>query len=117
MTEDWVEDIDKSLERFFSVEEVLPLTSKLFTGTNPIEKSISVQFVGNTVGKTNSCELVVVKALKVEGKMNLFAIYPIGATMQDGGKRTRSNVVTSHLWSKFKIKNKKLKNKINKNKK
>ena len=86
MTEDRVEDIDESLERFFSVEKVLPLISKLFTGTNPVGKSISVQFAGNTVGKTNSCKLVIVEVLKVEGKMNLFAIYPIGTIMQDGGK-------------------------------
>jgi len=32
--------------------------------------------------------------LKVGGKMNLFAIFPIGATIQDGGKRKRSDVVT-----------------------
>jgi len=86
MTKDRVEDINESLKRFFSVEKVLPLTSKLFTGTNPIGKSIPMQFAENTVGKTNSCELVIVEVLKVEGKMNLFAIYPIGATMQDGGK-------------------------------
>jgi len=33
----------------------------------------------------------VVKELKVEGKNNLFAIFPIDATMQDGGKRKRSD--------------------------
>ena len=32
-----------------------------------------------------------VEKLKVEGKINLFAIFPIGATMQDGGKRKRSD--------------------------
>jgi len=31
-----------------------------------------------------------VKELMVEGKKNLFAIFPIGTTMQDGGKRKRS---------------------------
>jgi len=30
--------------------------------------------------------------LKVGGKMNLFAVFPIGATIQDGGKRKRSDV-------------------------
>jgi len=29
--------------------------------------------------------------LKAVEKMNLFAIFPIGATMQDGGKRKRSD--------------------------
>ena len=35
-----------------------------------------------------------VKELKVEEKFNLFAIFPIGTTMQDGGKRKRSNMTT-----------------------
>jgi len=30
--------------------------------------------------------------LSVEGEMNLFAVFPIGATIQDGGKRKRSIV-------------------------
>jgi len=34
----------------------------------------------------------VVEELKVEGKNNLFAIFPIGTTMQDGDKRKRSDV-------------------------
>ena len=43
------------------------------------------------VGKTNSCELDVIEELKVEEKMNLFAVFPIDTTMQDGGKRKRSD--------------------------
>jgi len=35
--------------------------------------------------------LVIVEELKVEGKKNLFAIFPIGTTIQDSGKRKRSN--------------------------
>ena len=31
-----------------------------------------------------------VEELKVEGKNNLFTIFPIDATMQDGGKRKRN---------------------------
>ena len=39
------------------------------------------------VGKRfESVELVIVEELKVEER-NLFAIFPIGATIQDGGKR------------------------------
>ena len=39
------------------------------------------------VGKRfESVELVIVEELKVEEK-NLFTIFPIGATIQDGGKR------------------------------
>jgi len=30
-----------------------------------------------------------VEELKVEGKNSLFTIFPIGTTMQDGGKRKR----------------------------
>jgi len=90
MIEEWVEDIKESLERFFSVEEVLPLTSKLFTGMNPVGMSISMWFVGNMVGKTNSCKLDVFEELKAVEKMNLFTIFLIDTTMQDGGKRKRS---------------------------
>ena len=32
-----------------------------------------------------------VEELKVEEKINLFTIFPIGTTMQDSGKRKRSN--------------------------
>jgi len=48
--------------------------------------------VGNTVGKENCCKLDVIVKLKVGGKLNLFAIFPIGATMQDDGKRKRSDL-------------------------
>jgi len=81
MIEDQVENIEESLEKFFSVEEVLPLTSKLLTGTNPVGISIPMQFEDSTVGKTNSCKLDIIEELKVEERMNLFAIFPIGTTM------------------------------------
>jgi len=32
-----------------------------------------------------------VEKLKVEGKNSLFAIFPIDATMQDGGKRKKKD--------------------------
>jgi len=92
MIEDRVKDIEESLEKFFSVEEVLPLTSKPLTGTNPVRMSILVQFEDSTVGKTNSCKLDVIEELKVKERKNLFAVFPIGAIMQDGGKRKRSDV-------------------------
>jgi len=56
--------------------------------------SIPVQFEDNTVGKTNSCELDVIEELKVEERKNLFTVFPIGTTMQDGGKRKRSGDTT-----------------------
>jgi len=43
------------------------------------------------VGKTDSCELDMFEELKAVEKMNLFTIFPIGTTMQDGGKRKRSD--------------------------
>jgi len=49
--------------------------------------------VGNMVGKVNCCELDMIVELKVGGKLNLFAISPIGAIMQDGGERKRSDVL------------------------
>ena len=51
------------------------------------------------VGKRfESCEIDVVEELR-EGKGVLFAIFPIGATMQDGGKRKRSVGHISWSWS------------------
>ena len=80
--EDAIED---SLERLRAVVGVLPLTSQLLTGSCPVELSIPVPFEGNTVGNAEACDLGV-EELKVEER-NLFAIFPIGATIQDGGKR------------------------------
>jgi len=45
--------------------------------------------------------------LKDKGKMNLFADFPIGATIQDGGKRKRSDgdMITSisYIWREHNI--------------
>jgi len=54
----------------------------------------------------NSCELDVIEELKVEERMNLFAVFPIGTTMQDGGKRKRSidgHTIIYHkeYWKRF----------------
>jgi len=48
--------------------------------------SIPILF-GNIVGIEEVCELSIVEELKFEEENNLFAKFPIGATMQDGGKR------------------------------
>jgi len=42
-----------------------------------------MRFSGNVVGKekSKSGKLVVIEELTVEGKKNLFAIFPIGTTM------------------------------------
>jgi len=81
--EDAIED---SLEKFKAVVGVLPLTSQLIAGTCSVEISIPVWFKDDTVGNARACGLDVVEELKVEAR-NLFAIFPIGTTMQDGGKR------------------------------
>ena len=78
-----------SLERLISIEKVLPLISMLFLGEIPEDLSIPVLLVGVMVGKENCCELDVIVELKVGGKLNLFTIFPIGTTIQDGGKRKK----------------------------
>ena len=97
-----------SLERLISIEEVLPLTLMLFLGEVPEDLSIPMLLVGDTVSKENCCELDVIVKLKVGGKLNLFTIFPIGTTMQDGGKRKRSDVtvihdIMLHFYLSFKI--------------
>ena len=74
-------------------KEFLPRTSELLVRTHPdwmsIPISISVDIAGKEVLKLEA----MVAVLKVEEiKDNLFAVFPIGATMQDGGKRKRSDV-------------------------
>ena len=44
-------------------------------------------FEGNTVGNEKVCKLDIVEKLKFEEENCLFTKFPIGATMQDGGKR------------------------------
>ena len=49
-------------------------------------------FIEDIVGVKELSLRVVVEVLRIaEEKENLFAIFPIGATMQDSGKRKRSN--------------------------
>ena len=78
-----------SLERLISIEKVLLLISTLFLGEIPEDLSIPVLLFEVTVGKENYCKLDVIVELKVGGKLNLFAIFPIDTTMQDGGKRKK----------------------------
>ena len=98
-TDNIVEDIDKSLDLFLLVEEFLPLTSKLLTGADPARMSIPVLFEESMVGNAKAYKLDIVDELKVEEKDNLFTIFPIGATMQDGGKRKRSMMLFYSLYS------------------
>ena len=80
-----------SLERLISIKEVLSLTPTLLLGEVSEDLSISMVLVENIVGKEICSELGVIVELKVGGNLNLFAIFPIGTTMQDGDKRKRSN--------------------------
>jgi len=98
------------LERLISIEEVLSLISTLFLGEVSEDLSITVLLVGDMVGKENCCELDMIVELKVGGKLNLFAIFPIGTIMQDGGKRKRSNVSCASSLSKRKRKRKEKQN-------
>ena len=88
--EDAIED---SLERLKAVVGVLPLTLLLLAGSCPVELSIPVPFEENTVGNAEVCDLDIVEELIVEEK-NLFAIFPIGTTIQDGSKRKEALSVT-----------------------
>jgi len=90
-----------SLERLILIEGVLPLTSTLLLGEVPKDLSIPMLLVGNTVGKETCCKLNMIVELKVEVKLNLFAIFPIGTTIQDGGKRKRSDV--DQILTKLKV--------------
>ena len=82
-SEDAIED---SLERLKAVVGILPLTLLLLAGSCLVELFIPVLFEGNTVGNAEVCNLDIVEELKVEER-NLFAIFSICTTMQDGGKR------------------------------
>ena len=59
--------------------------------------SISMSFAEDIVGKDVLTLGAIVEMLRFgEEKENLFAVFPIGATIQDGGKRKRSNE-----WSQY----------------
>ena len=90
MVEETVEDIEESLDWFLWIWGDLPLTSLLITGLVPVDWSISVLLKVFTEGKRVRWLLDWIVELKGVGKLNLFAVSPIGATIQDGGKRKRS---------------------------
>ena len=76
-----------SLDRFLSMPEVLPLELLLLTGLIPVDLSIPVLEFSFMVG-IRVCKLQdVIVMLSVGGEMNLFAIFPKDATIQDGSKR------------------------------
>jgi len=57
--------------------------------------SIPMPVLEDIVGKVESLLMFVVEILKrLRGKLDLFAMFPIGTTMQDGGKRKEAMTVT-----------------------
>ena len=70
-------------------------------------------FEESMVSNVKACELDIVDKLKFEEKNNLFAIFPIGATIQNNGKRKRSNGHHSNPNSRSQNKDMKRKKKKN----
>jgi len=87
--EDAIED---SLERFTEEAVFLPLISNSEAGTHPVGMFIPMSFAEDIVGIEDLTLRAVIVVLKFVGeKIDLFAIFPIGTTIQDGGKRKRSD--------------------------
>jgi len=68
----------------------------LLAGTYSVEMFIPIWFKGDTVSNARACDLGIVEELRVKEK-NLFTIFPIGTTMQDGGKRKELLLVIVYL--------------------
>ena len=84
--------IDGSLDELLEDKGFLPRTSGLLVRTGPDWMSIPMFIPEDIVGKGLLKLETVVELLKgIEEKDNLFADFPIGTTIQDGGKRKRSN--------------------------
>ena len=82
------EAIEDSLERLTEETGFRPLTSESETGDCLVRMSISMSFTKDTAGKEVLTLNAIIEVLGfVKEKENLFAIFPIGATIQDGGKR------------------------------
>ena len=86
------EAIEDSLERLTEETGFLPLTSESETGICPVRMSIPMLFTKDTAGKEVLTLGAIIEVLRFVGeKEDLFAVFPIGATIQDGGKRERSD--------------------------
>ena len=83
--------IEGSLEERLDEVAFLPRTSLLLDKTRPVLLSIPMLDSEGIAGKGLLRKESVVELLKFEKeKDNLFADFPIGATIQDSGKRKRS---------------------------
>ena len=82
---------EDSLEEWAEREGFLPLASELIAGGTLCWMSIPKSFVVDIGGRGEVLRFEsVLRELKRVKNENLFADFPIGATMQDGGKRKRS---------------------------
>ena len=87
------EAIKDSLKRLTEETGFLPLTSVSETGICPVEMSIPMLFTKDTAGKEVLTLGAVIEVLKFVGeKDNLFTVFSLGVTIQDGGKRERGDV-------------------------
>jgi len=76
------EAIKDSLERLTEETGFLPLISELETRICPVGMSIPISFTKDTAGKEVLMLRAVFKVLKFIGeKEDLFAVFPIGATI------------------------------------
>jgi len=86
------EAIENSLERLTEETGFLPLISESKTGICPVGMFIPMSFTKDIAGKEVLTLGAVIEVLKFVGeKEDLFAVFPIGTTIQDGGKRERSD--------------------------
>ena len=109
------ETIEGSLEELVEERGFLSHTSKLLIGIPPNWVSIPMFIPEDIVGNWFFELRDVVDELKgLEGKENLFAEFPIGTTMQDGGKRKEAMLVMC-LFIIYKIKVKEKKNQKKRN--
>ena len=84
--------IEGSLEEWLDEMTFLPHTSLLLERTHPVWLTIPMLDSEGIVGKGLLRKESVFELLRFEReKDNLFADFPIGATIQDGGKRKRSD--------------------------
>ncbi len=82
------ETIENSSERLTEETGFLPLTSESETGDCLVRMSIPMLFTKDIAGKEVLTLNAIIEVLGfVEEKENLFVIFPIDATIQDGGKR------------------------------
>ena len=82
------EAIEDSLERLTEEIEFLLLTSESETGDCLVRMFIPMSSTKDRAGKEVLILNAIIEVLGfVEEKENLFAIFPIGTIIQDGGKR------------------------------